>query len=448
MKQKGKQICFTAVFIILMIASDVSVSGVLSPSRGKSSCNGCNVVIILVDALRYDHLGCYGYHRDTSPNIDALSRRGRVFTNAVSQATWTKPSVTSLFVSDYVSGHNITRYSREFDVEGADNVLPDTAVTLAEVMSENGYTTAGIIGNNFIQKGFGLEQGFSQYDFVKGRNKDTEITDRAVRWIEKNQKERFFLYLHYMAPHSDYDPPEQFRKMFKPHYDGAMDFTGRHKFDVDSMRGEDIDELVARYDGEIRYVDSEIGRLVDYLNSSGLMRRTYLVLLSDHGEALAESGYVGHSRLLNTIVQVPLIIVDPAGPNPARTDRVVESIDTGPTILSALGLKTPDAFQGRNVFGGAHKRYAYIQGASRADRWHTGIRTRKLIFKHRADRDEVYDIIRDPYEHVTLALSPRMIRKLFFKAQFEFTRRAKTRTVAGNINTHTMEQLRALGYVN
>ncbi len=151
--------------------------------------NNYNVIVILIDALRFDHLGCYGYKRNTSPNIDKISEKSLVFENAISQATWTKPSVTSLFISDYVKNHGITLFTLDNTDYSMSNVLPDSAITLAEVFSDDGYKTKAVISNPFIKKGFGLEQGFDEYDFTR---KDHDETLNALRWIKKILVKNFF----------------------------------------------------------------------------------------------------------------------------------------------------------------------------------------------------------------------------------------------------------------
>ena len=146
-----------------------------------------NVVFILVDALRPDRLGCYGGPENNSSHIDMLARHGILFENAISQAVWTKPSVTSIFISRYLRSHQINKYEESFHVGGADNVLPADALTLAEVLKKNGYATRAVVGNLFIKKGFGLEQGFDDYVCLEALKDDSLVTRAALRMVKKNR---------------------------------------------------------------------------------------------------------------------------------------------------------------------------------------------------------------------------------------------------------------------
>ena len=274
--------------IIIMLCTIFLLNSCYNPNLSESNyeeiksdliCEECNVIIIVIDALRPDHLGCYGYIRETSPNIDSLCKKSIVFENAIAQSTWTKPSVTSLFVSNYVQHHKIPSGSPYYGDNDNSSFLPDSALTIAKVLSSYEYKTKALTSNLFIQRSFGLEQGFDEYILTEN---DKEITKNTIEWISQNKDNKIFLYLHYMAPHGDYDPPAKDRLFFKKDYSGSINFAGKHQKYFNSevkMSDEDIEELVARYDGEIRFIDREIQKILTSLNSLVNFKGTTLLLL-------------------------------------------------------------------------------------------------------------------------------------------------------------------------
>ncbi|MDD5225716.1 MAG: sulfatase, partial [Candidatus Omnitrophica bacterium] len=319
-----------------------------------------NVIIFLIDALRYDHLGCYGYKRDTSPNIDALSQQSLVFTNVVAQATWTKPSVVSLFTSKYVKDHGVVS-DRGIDISSnlcpnctaGDTLAPDT-LTLTEILKANGYKTKALINNGVLNRKFGLEQGFDEYTASGAEPKQTQ---RAMNWIKTHKDSKFFMYLHYLAPHAPYDPPPEYRKKFKLEYNGKFDFRGKTHYDYVDVRlsPEETDELMARYDGEISYVDHEFGRFVEFLREQNILQKTLLIIVADHGEALGERGPIGHGYAFNTVAQVPLIVF-PAPEHRRQTmNNFMGLIDVAPSILGWLGIAVPPDFKGNDVMDSRNK---------------------------------------------------------------------------------------------
>jgi arylsulfatase len=402
----------------------------------RGACKDCNVVLLLVDALRFDHLGCYGYPKGTSPNIDKVCQEGLVFENAISQAASTRMAVTSLFASHY-----LIKYPSSPD----NYALPDSALTLAEVLSANGYRTQAVYDNPKIDKGSGLSQGFNGYDLVNG---DAEKAAYSFNWIDKHIDQKFFLYVHFMAPHADYVPPEGYKERFKLNYGGGIDFKGKHQdfFNQRALSQEDIEELRARYDGEIVSVDAEIGRFVAHLKERGLLEKTILIIMADHGEALAENKVVGHAWPLNVVAQVPLIVRLPQGHSQQRVSKVVESIDIAPSILDKLGLDVPRVFQGRKVFdAGAIQdkisftltRFAWVLA-----------RSERYSFKTDGAQMFLYDLKTDPYELVDIGQKDPQQVKGFSAAYRGFMARGDKQPLEYRpIDGDTAMKLKALGYL-
>jgi arylsulfatase A-like enzyme len=356
---RGRVLAATATVVVLALGGAWLVSNRLHGSvRGAP---GPNVVFILVDTLRADALGCYGYGRPTSPHIDRLAAQGVRFENVIASSSWTIPTVASLFTGVYPGVHHVTNY---------ESVLSNEFITLAEAFKAAGYYTSARISNIFVNEAHGYLQGFDDahivqnlfkqlffsellaqahvtrhYDFAPG----DELSDSAVRWFRLNRSRPFFLYLHYYDPHFPYDPPEPYAMRW---VDPAMarrypyhSFVGPSLWNIVSeyklglrRKPEEIAYNRAVYDGEIRYVDDQIGRVLSLLEATGLDRNTILVFTADHGEQFFEHGERLHSKsLYNEEIHVPLIIRAPGYP-PRVVKRRVRALDLYPTLLEMADL--------------------------------------------------------------------------------------------------------------
>jgi arylsulfatase len=313
-----------------------------------------NVLLITVDTLRADHLGCYGYSRPTSPNIDALARNSVVFEDAHCQVPKTNPSLASLFSGLYPQNHKDLRLRL---------TLPSSVQTLAGRLAAAGWNTAGIVGQFNLVRRSGLAQGFETYiddfphasdsaapgRFRTGSEKRAEdLTDLALGWLKDHSDSRFFLWIHYVDPHAPYDPP--------PPFDTSMPSEGYPNTVLERAQIHDqafdpphydLAHYERRYDGAIRYVDEHIGRLLAGLARLGVERRTLVVFTADHGEAMGDPDAAGAphfshgSTLSEGETHVPLIFHLPADSGGSPTRRVrgpVEMVDVAPTVLSILGL--------------------------------------------------------------------------------------------------------------
>lgn len=286
-----------------------------------------NVVFMLIDTLRADRLGIYGYERPTSRIIDAAARHGVVFENVLSGSTWTKTSMASLWTGTHPVRNGILRYQ---------HVLPDEAVVPAELFKEAGYRTYGIWRNGWVEPNFGFSQGFDVYvKPLPGAQRarlhrknpsptplvgtDEDLTISAVDFIEQHTNERFLLYLHFMDVHQYI-------------YDDDASIFGTSYSDA--------------YDQSIHWTDRLVGRIFDALRDADVLRRTVIVIASDHGEAFREHGVEGHARdLYREASQVPLIFVLPfILEEGIRVEPFVGNVDVWPTILDMAGLPPlPDA---------------------------------------------------------------------------------------------------------
>jgi len=326
---------------------------------GMASCAPApppNVLVLLIDALRADHLGSYGYERETSPIIDALAAESLLFENAHAQSPWTKPSIPTLFTSLYPIEHGV--YEGEaHSASGAleSDVLAADYTTLAEVFRERGYATVGYVHNAHLEARLGFAQGFEVYEH--GNFAAPEINRRFLAFLDAEPERPFFAYLHYLDVHWPFLPEEPHRGRFPGLRPGSI-------FDRASWRGlrdrindgtipltaADLAELVSRHDGAIAQLDHRLGELLDALRERRLLDRTVLLLTSDHGEELLDHGQVGHGgTLFHEVIEIPMLL---RLPNRARVGRVSEParlVDVFPTLLSAAGIGIPPGLEGRDL---------------------------------------------------------------------------------------------------
>jgi arylsulfatase A-like enzyme len=304
-----------------------------------------SVILISLDTLRADHLGAYGYSRPTSPRLDAFAAEGVVFERAIAQASSTRPSHRSLFQSRPASA--TTR----------------DGPALAESLSLAGVRTAAFTGGGIVSARLGFERGFETWE--EGSGGLAWALPRVEAWLRAHQGERFFLFLHTYDIHLPYDPPAPFDSMFLPDYRGVvrgkdtrnllrrvrgLRVRGFDDSDAKPVLTEaDRRQIVALYDGGIRYADAHLGRLFDLLGSLDLWDETAVVVFSDHGEEFWDHGSVSHSHtLFQELIHVPLIFRAPAL-SPRRIPSVVPLLDIAPTLLDLLGLPIPVGFTGRSL---------------------------------------------------------------------------------------------------
>ncbi len=341
MNLRKKIAVFVGVALIVMFGLSALIF-VWVPRQSKP----LNVVLIVIDTLRADHLGCYGHERDTTPNIDGLASEGLLFTNAISAAPWTTPSVASLLTAQYPAVLGIrgspTRMHRGFPL-------------LSEILRGHGYATHGVVSGPLLSASLGFGEGFDAYDESSATGHEDisspSVTAEAIAFLRANPPEKpFFLFLHYFDPHYNYILHPQYD--YYPAYDGKLRsgqpiqelWQQRH-----SMSEDDIRYLLALYDSEIMFTDEYIGRVLDELKHLGVYDNTIIVLTADHGEEFMERGWIGHTiTLYQELIHVPLIIKLSKG-----TAKIVESsvglIDIMPTVLSYLGLEVADGLDGRSL---------------------------------------------------------------------------------------------------
>lgn len=300
-----------------------------------------NIILISLDTTRADHLSPYGYHRPT-PNLEAFARDSILFENAYSQAPWTTASHMSIFTSLYPTVHRITH-----------EAMNDVRITLTHHLKEHGYQTAAFVEATALDRRYGFSDGFDIYRMKSDDPSAAVNNKRAREWLGSRDKSRpFFLFLHYYDIHRKYDPPAPYNRLYCETCDPALDALivgpyGKAKRIAQS----DLYNLIALYDGEIRYVDDRIKELMDFLKQQGLYTDTLIVLLGDHGEGFLEHGLMDHGNsLYQELLHVPLIVKMPGDARAGtRIKSQVRLIDVFPTFLDLLSIRTNSVLQGASL---------------------------------------------------------------------------------------------------
>jgi len=316
-----------------------------------------NLLWIVVDALRYDHLSCYGQKGISTPAIDSLAKKGALFSRAYCSYPATLPSIASMFTSTYPIYNGIKTNTQ---------VLPDSLLTMAEILRGRGYQTAAFVSNPVLKKTTNIGKGFEFYDDQLPqkeinrdmRERDANLTAQAaIQWLVRNgKKEKFFLFVHFQDTHGPYYPHPELMNLLPKNRKGIqLEISDKDRQDtIPSYQvlenRKDVDYYLSNYAGEVIYTDRQIQRLLAALQEIGAEEETAVIFTADHGEALGEHHlYFKHGDFLHEPqIRVPLIIKVP-GVSPIKVPRIVKHIDLGPTVLDLFGLKKPKQFQGKSL---------------------------------------------------------------------------------------------------
>ena len=339
----------------LCLAGVLASSLLFSPADANSLLWGAaqtqprpHVFIYLVDTLRVDHLGCYGYRRHVSPHIDAFAREASVF-HAIAPSSWTKASVASLFTGLSPIAHG---------AQDRGDTLTPNATTLAELLGAAGYRTYALYANTWVSEAFGVDQGFGERRLLIGPS--DRLNRELFDWLGRTTRDdRLFVYVHTIDPHAPYAPAPGFRAPFAA-APGSLErasITWLEDLAARGRRGEAIpaslvEEITALYDAEIAFNDLQFGLFVEELKRRALYDDSLILFTSDHGEELLEHGGVSHGQTLYAeVLDIPMIVKWPRGtvaPSGA-TGSPAQLLDVLPTILECLGLPRPPGVEGRSL---------------------------------------------------------------------------------------------------
>ena len=432
-------------------------------------------MLVSIDSLRADRVGCYGagrdtsfsIGRDTSPHLDALCRRGLRFTNAVAPTSWTLPSHVTLLTGQPIPVHRVVHPEARID---------PARRLLAEHLHAQGYHTAGFVSAPFLHRSFGFARGFDRWhNFGAGGEPPSDeahaashrdetapqVIAAALDWLAEQPPDGppWFLFVHLWDVHYDFAPPPPYDTMFDPDYAGSIDgkdFQSNPAVHAGMAQG-DLDHLRALYDGEVRWLDSQLARLLDTLRAREPTERIILALVADHGDEFFEHGQKGHyHNLYETSVHVPFLLVDPGRLAPGLFRGVVGLDDVAPTLLGMAGLPPLPEALGRDLTP-----WLEADDAPEAPRLLTLRQTRglrgdgwKVLEDVATGYAAYYDLDADPGEHQAKParrVAPERLQQLE-DAQTAAEREAEhlpwTGGVEGGLSPDLEERLRELGYLD
>ncbi len=438
-----------------------------------------NVLLLVVDTLRADRLGCYGYPRRTSPRIDRLAARGTLYRDNRPQSCWTVPSMISL-----MSGVWVTQ---------SETALPRRFPVLAETLKEHGLETAAFIANPTLTLERGFERGFDRFESVPQARGD-EVADAFRRWYRaRAEATPFFAWVQFIDPHQPYAPERRHQLFHGPREDlgrlterwrAALPELARYTDRPPGLEFEEAVELMNLgsnlYDGEVRAADEGVGKIVDLLERAGELDRTLVIVCSDHGEMLFE--HRKQPRLVTGIVEkegrlpegvrdlfgaghrpwyyeelwrTPLVLSGPGVPAGEARDGLAANLDVYPTILDALGIDRRPHLQGESLAGGAvpGRRHVFAHGhgaTAVVDDAGTKLvvqpRDLYLLGPEDAEPELLFDVRDDPYEDRDLVSERRELRDRL-RAAIDRWREMNTREVETDTTPEQLEVLREMGYV-
>ncbi len=428
-----------SIFLLVKIAFGLAII-LASPVRSAAIADSQappSIILISVDTLRADHLSCYGYRRTPTPHIDAIARGGTIFSQVDSQVPLTLPSHVSLFTSTYPFANGI---------EDNAVALGPEAVTLATVLKSRGYRTGAFVGGFVLDRRFGLNRGFDEYDspfdLRRQVGKDPseikrlgqDVTSSAEKWLAENAGSPFFVFLHLYDLHTPYELPQ-----------GKRPPRGSSGYDV-----------------ELGYVDSVIGQFWNFLDQRHLLANTLVVFVSDHGESLGDHGETTHGYFIyQSTLHVPLIFHWPAdsGSFRARIDEPASLLDVAPTVLQYLGLSEPPQFQGRSLLstlrGQASGAGEEIYSESLYAHDHFGTSSLRSLrvgaYQYiEAPKPELYNLAHDPQETANLYAAKHALA-LSFRERLAGLRaryQSKNGAAPASLSPEVVERLRSLGYLS
>lgn len=458
------------------------------PSEPVPAAAPPSVFVLMVDTLRADYLGTYGFDGPISPNLDRLAAESIVFENCSSVAPWTKPAIASLFTGLDPTVHRVLTHDGRYGERGnrrsaepvETDILPDAAVTLAEALQERGYATGAFVANPWINAKHGFAQGFDRFDdrFADNATPAERVLEAAEKWLVRfrNSERPVFLYLHFMDVHDPYDAPDADVDAVR----GSPSFGAERSLEENQLPASAVrhmrllrlpwtmsDEVHSlrewrtRYAGGIHAFDRRVGPFLERLRADGWLERTMIIVTSDHGEELFEHGHWMHGHnLFEHQLAIPLMIRLPNGTNGGMRNSALSSlVDIYPTVLAAVGApargdvtgfdlgptwKAPDAKAVRKV--------AFATGVKSKPQFHSVRDAQHKLVQHLYSPEGIlFDLSKDPHEQhniwrrqptTAFELSDELDRHLAASARHAGVGRA-----AAEIPPSVEERLRALGYL-
>jgi arylsulfatase A-like enzyme len=426
----------------------------------RPSLAGVNVLLIVLDAAGARHFRCYGYARETTPEIDRLADEGVLFERAFTPAVFTLAAMSSLW----------TGLPPDQSHRGVahDAPLPEGPPTLAERLTAGGIHTAGFVANGMAGVSFGLHRGFKEFhEIYRDRGRRAEaFLEALTSFFNANKGQRFFVYAHFREPHFPYDPEPPFDTRFGP--DGPLTLDERRyaawHTRVNARRTvptpEQAAHLVRLYDGNLAYADHVIGTLRRRLEQEGLWDRTVVIVSADHGEALLEHGFISHGQqLYDESTWIPLVVRFPKGPRGVRVTSFVDLQALAPTIADVMGLagrdgRVPPFASGSLlpvVFGAPGREAVFSRTVGERPQYALRDARFRFVFNTRYGQEELYDLDKDPGEQANIARTRGVVAGYYRQTLAQWIRDLQRGNVGEapkpELPREVLENLKTLGYV-
>lgn len=524
---------FLSIFMLVLILFYIHIPKLekfFQSPPGNGNIAKPNIILITLDTLRADHLSCYGYNRKTSPFIDKIANEGILFNECISPSSWTLPSHASIFTGLYPSEHGAIHSA----LQRNKSKLDKSFTTLAEIMEKNGYLTAGFIGGPYLSSEFGLSQGFEYYNdilipsdmtfvinkltftdilitafkkFINPRKisevleyyisdianyiynehfskklldingwkkKADEINSVALPWIEKNKDSRFFLFINYFDTHTPYKLPIGFDNLFDRGYKGKLKGLPGELYSISSHAysptDDDFKYLISLYDSQICFLDMNIRKLFEKLDSCKINNDTIVIITSDHGESFGEHGLVNHGfSLYDDNIRVPLILwgLDKIGGS-RKINTQTSTVDILPTILDITNIPIPNNIHGKSLLRLISDDHGFerpvvlseifddIAVHRFGDEFKRDLKSfRSKEWKYISSsngKNELYNLINDKKEIDNIIKSENKISDKFEKIKDEFLISLNSvlpgKDTKAEVGNNIKEKLKALGYIN
>jgi arylsulfatase A-like enzyme len=424
----------------------------------KDTISKPNLILISIDTLRADHLGCYGYGRPTSPALDKLASEGVLFQNVTASSPWTLPSHGSMLTGYYPGRLGLNSY---------ESMLPSDVTTLASILSEQGFATSAIVSCFFTRQKYGFDKGFNNFVFlgedVKKKEAASSIIELATQWIKDHCNKQFILFLHFFDVHSDYSPMEKYKKQFVGPYkgraNGSTGFLYKVRTGEISLNENDVQHIIDLYDAEIKQLDDRLKGLFDFLRKQGILENSYIIVTSDHGEEFLDHGGTMHGRThYQELLHVPLIIYGPKIPRAIKINTVISLVDIMPTALNLLGISIPAGLDGISLCPlwkmpdtEPAERFIFSEAdhGNEQDNIKRAVRygDYKLHYDLLSKTYELYNIATDPSERNNIASEQTDLVDLMFKELKGFMQHRKQNAEKTPLSEGEFEKLKSLGYM-
>ena len=434
-------------FLIILTIAFFELQCLVTKAVSEENAKKPNVIIITLDALRADHLGCYGYPLSTSPFIDSLAEESFVFKKCVAQSATTVQSMAAIFTSKFpYTDHALDKFK-----------LDEKFLPIAVFLKQRGYITIGIPGHEYVKRKFGFAHGFDYYedDYYKWRNAEDFLSPIKEIFEKVNlDTHNFFLWIHMREPHAPYEPPPGYVSEF------LMPFVGELTIDRYIIWGggellttDRVNELRAAYDGNIRYADDNLRKIFNYFKTKNVLSNSIVIITADHGESLGEHNIFDHNFLYYGILHVPLIIKIPE-----RKGRVIDypvsSVDIFPTMLHLLEYEDKISelhLRGKNLF--KNRDEDYIQFSEYLDKYSLIKKGWRLYIDNENNSKKLFNIDVDPNEEANEILQHRdiyesLLHDLISVVGNELRAGEAPFCIKDILSEEEIERLKSLGYVH